>query len=491
MYQRNNILWIGNNSTSFRFKNDFDLKKKIMNTKSLITSLFLLLVSFNLKAQDEPPVQLHVESISPTPGGKGIYVNGEGIGIHVDSLAFGVYSSNADFTGIYSDRSGGNGIISANSNFHNFQSIEAGQDGFRSGSASNYGHSSFYSGNSGFYTLGAGVHGFHSESSNSVGFYTNLSNSYGFRSDNSGQTAFLAVDAEGNGFQSNNAETSGFYSIGSGGSGFRSINAGSHGFSSQNATGNGLRVTSSQGDGVSVTDAQTRAAFFTNRSFSASPAVYIAHGNNTRTDLLLGGTGRINAQRSIVMRIDEDDNENSSFIIRNGDNLDVMQVSENGNLTLAGNISKGGGTFKIDHPLHPTEKYLYHSFVESPDMMNIYNGNIETDQEGYAEVALPSYFEALNMEFRYQLTSIGTFGQVIIKEEIENGRFMIQSETPKTKVSWQVTGIRKDNYAEANRVQVEVDKEPEAIGTYLHPEVWINHSKTKTSTIGTSGNNFR
>ena len=457
-----------------------------MKTISLIRTFFLLLVSINLNAQDEPPVQLHVESISPTPGGKGIYVNGEGIGIHVDSLTFGIYSSNADFTGIYSEGSGGNGIISANSNFHNFLSIESGQDGFRSSSASSYGHSSFNSGNSGFYAISAGVHGFHSVSSNSVGFYSNLSNSYGFRSDNSGQTAFLAVGAEGNGFQSDNAETSGFYSNGSGGSGFRSINSGSHGFSSQNANGNGLRIASSQADGVSVTDAQTRAAFFKNRSFSASPAVYIEHGNNARTDLLLGGTGRINAQRSIVMRIDEDDNENSSFIVRNGDNVDVMQLSETGNLTLAGNISKGGGTFKIDHPLHPTEQYLYHSFVESPDMMNIYNGNIETDQDGYAEVTLPSYFEALNMEFRYQLTSIGTFGQVIIKEEITNGRFLIQSETPKTKVSWQVTGIRKDNYAEANRVQVEVDKEPEAIGTYLHPEVWINHSKTKTSNVGTA-----
>ena len=47
--------------------------------------------------------------------------------------------------------------------------------------------------------------------------------------------------------------------------------------------------------------------------------------------------------------------------------------------TSAGTLSKGSGTFKIDHPLDPANKYLSHSFVESPDMMNIYNGNVATD----------------------------------------------------------------------------------------------------------------
>lgn len=47
-----------------------------------------------------------------------------------------------------------------------------------------------------------------------------------------------------------------------------------------------------------------------------------------------------------------------------------------------GNLSKAAGSFKIDHPLDPANKYLYHSFVESPVMMNIYNGNITTDGSG-------------------------------------------------------------------------------------------------------------
>ena len=52
-----------------------------------------------------------------------------------------------------------------------------------------------------------------------------------------------------------------------------------------------------------------------------------------------------------------------------------------GDVAISGTLSKGGGSLKIDHPLDPENKYLYHSFVESPDMMNIYNGTITTDAE--------------------------------------------------------------------------------------------------------------
>lgn len=143
-----------------------------------------------------------------------------------------------------------------------------------------------------------------------------------------------------------------------------------------------------------------------------------------------------------------------------------------GNMQVTGSISKGSGTFKIDHPLDPENKYLYHSFVESPDMMNIYNGNITTDASGYATVRLPDYFDALNKDFRYQLTVIGTFAQAIISQEVSDNQFVIQTNQPGVKVSWQVTGIRHDKYADAHRVVAEVEKEPEFRGYYLHAAEW-------------------
>jgi hypothetical protein len=141
-----------------------------------------------------------------------------------------------------------------------------------------------------------------------------------------------------------------------------------------------------------------------------------------------------------------------------------------GNVNVTGTVAKGAGSFKIDHPLDPEKKYLYHSFVESPDMMNIYNGNVTTDTAGFATVELPEWFEALNRDFRYQLTVIGRFAQAIVAKEIEGNRFTIQTSVPGVKVSWQVTGIRHDAFAEKHRIPVEEDKGPAEQGTYLHPE---------------------
>jgi hypothetical protein len=169
----------------------------------------------------------------------------------------------------------------------------------------------------------------------------------------------------------------------------------------------------------------------------------------------------------------------SQVLIANGANSkQVFNVDASGNSFFAGNVSvtgkltKGSGSFKIDHPLDPANKYLSHSFVESPDMMNVYNGNITTDKHGMATVALPSYFEALNADFRYQLTVIGQFAQAIVQHEIKGNQFTIKTNKPGVKVSWQVTGIRHDAYANADRIPVEEDKPSAEQGYYLHPEVF-------------------
>jgi len=143
-----------------------------------------------------------------------------------------------------------------------------------------------------------------------------------------------------------------------------------------------------------------------------------------------------------------------------------------GDLEVTGTTSKPASSSKIDHPMDPEHKYLYHSFVESPDMMDIYNGNVRTDADGYAVVQLPDYFEALNRDFRYQLTVIGQFAQAIVAEEIHDGQFLIRTNLGQVKVSWQVTGIRHDPWAQAHRTPVEQVKPEKEQGTYLVPEVY-------------------
>lgn len=153
-----------------------------------------------------------------------------------------------------------------------------------------------------------------------------------------------------------------------------------------------------------------------------------------------------------------------------------------GDVSVTGTLSKGGGSFKIDHPDDPANKYLYHSFVESPDMMNIYNGNVTTDAGGLAKVTLPDYFQSVNKDFRYQLTVIGTFAEAIIAKEIEGNHFTIQTDKPNVKVSWMVTGVRKDPWANENRIIPVVEKKGVEKGKYLHPGLY---SKSKAYELPT------
>jgi hypothetical protein len=141
-----------------------------------------------------------------------------------------------------------------------------------------------------------------------------------------------------------------------------------------------------------------------------------------------------------------------------------------GNIYVAGSVYKAGGGFRIDHPLDPENKYLNHSFVESPDMMDIYNGNVVLDDGGEAWVEMPQWFEALNRDCRYQLTCIGRFAPVYVAEKMDGNRFKIAGGEPGLEVSWQVTGIRHDPYADKHRVPVEEAKAPGERGKYLRPD---------------------
>ncbi len=143
-----------------------------------------------------------------------------------------------------------------------------------------------------------------------------------------------------------------------------------------------------------------------------------------------------------------------------------------GKVQVTGTLFKPSGGFKIDHPLDPENKYLCHSFVESPDMLNVYSGNVTTDTDGNATITLPEYFEVLNQDFRYQLTVIGQFAQAIVAQEVRNNQFTIQTDQPQVKVSWQVTGVRKDPFANMHRILVEEDKPADERRTYLHPEAY-------------------
>lgn len=144
-----------------------------------------------------------------------------------------------------------------------------------------------------------------------------------------------------------------------------------------------------------------------------------------------------------------------------------VEVKDGAGVT--GAISKGSGTFVIDHPLNPKEELLYHSFVESPDVKNLYDGIVELDANGRATIELPGYFLALNKDFRYLATPLGeAMPELRIAHSVRK-RFLGLFGTPvfaisggseNGRVSWQVTGTRRDPYIRVKPIVNELEKGP-------------------------------
>jgi trimeric autotransporter adhesin len=143
-----------------------------------------------------------------------------------------------------------------------------------------------------------------------------------------------------------------------------------------------------------------------------------------------------------------------------------------GDIEVTGAITAGTKDFKIDHPLDPANKYLYHASVESSEMLNIYTGTVTLDSGGAATVRLPDWFESLNTDFRYQLTCIGAFAPVYVAQKLRNNGFRIAGGQPGMEVSWQITAVRHDAFATAHPLVAEVDKSANERGYYIHPELY-------------------
>jgi hypothetical protein len=156
--------------------------------------------------------------------------------------------------------------------------------------------------------------------------------------------------------------------------------------------------------------------------------------------------------------------------------LFVGPVAVFGDLTVQNGdllVLNGNKTFKIDHPLDPQNKYLLHNAVEAPERKNVYDGGARLDEDGAAWVDLPEWFEALNGDFRYQLTAVGGAAPNLhVAEEVSENRFKIAGGQEGMRICWQLTGTRKDPWAAANPFEVEQEKPEEERGRYLDPSLY-------------------
>ena len=184
---------------------------------------------------------------------------------------------------------------------------------------------------------------------------------------------------------------------------------------------------------------------------------------------------------------------NRSMMFRSTADNDIFEVRTDGNSWVLADASDGAnffgavvgfGTyvytdffvtgaknFIMDHPLDPANKTLQHSCLEGPEVLNVYSGSITLDEDGTAIVNLPDYFEAINKDYRYQLTAIGGAAPSLhIAEEIVDNTFKIGGGVAGMKVSWEVMGVRNDPYFRDNPYQVVKEKTAAQKGKYFYPQ---------------------
>jgi len=142
-------------------------------------------------------------------------------------------------------------------------------------------------------------------------------------------------------------------------------------------------------------------------------------------------------------------------------------VGQNGPATMA------AAAVRVDHPADPAERYLELPLAASGERTVTLDGAVHLDGAGAAEVRLPAWFARVTENHRYQLTAIGAAAPSLhIARELEGDTFAVAGGVPGQKVSWQITGSRRDPWAVAHPSTPEPAKPAEERGSLLHPELY-------------------
>jgi len=129
-----------------------------------------------------------------------------------------------------------------------------------------------------------------------------------------------------------------------------------------------------------------------------------------------------------------------------------FKVNASGNCTISGSLSKGSGSFRINHPLKPDTHQLVHSFIEGPQADLIYRGKVDLI-EGFASVNIDTEvgmtqgtFVSLNREI--QCFTSNETGWTAVKGFVSGNILTItaQDETCTDTISWLVIGERQDQH---------------------------------------------
>jgi hypothetical protein len=133
-----------------------------------------------------------------------------------------------------------------------------------------------------------------------------------------------------------------------------------------------------------------------------------------------------------------------------------LRINASGNVAIAGTLSKGGGSFEIDHPILKNST-LVHSFIEGPRCDLIYRGkkqlssgiaviNLEKESTGNGSTMTPGTFVALCTNPQTYLQNNETFDRII--GSVSANILIIRSENTDSTatIDWMVIAERHDPF---------------------------------------------
>ena len=132
----------------------------------------------------------------------------------------------------------------------------------------------------------------------------------------------------------------------------------------------------------------------------------------------------------------------------------LWSINSSGNVAIAGSLSKGSGSFKIDHPLESKKDThdLVHSFIEGPQADLIYRGKVDL-VDGQAEVNIDTEagmtegtFVLLNTNVQCFTTNESNWD--LVKGSVSGNILTIESQNTSSTatISWMVVGERQDQH---------------------------------------------
>jgi len=150
--------------------------------------------------------------------------------------------------------------------------------------------------------------------------------------------------------------------------------------------------------------------------------------------------------------------QSGSFIMTLYDDNDTanprLTLNRNGNFAVTGSLSKGSGSFRIDHPLPAKNSthHLIHSFIEGPQADLIYRGKVDL-VAGSATVNIDTASGMTDGTFVLLCDDVQCFtsnedGFTAVKGSVSGNTLTITAEdnTCTDTISWMVIGERKDQH---------------------------------------------